>query len=72
MGAITAPDVPHAASLACTWSSRASKPDSPVSAERKALVKAYGARLIESDPLEGSDGAIHVVRELVAAAPEEG
>ena len=41
-----------------------------VSAERKALVKAYGARLIESDPLEGSDGAIHVVRELVAAAPE--
>lgn len=41
-----------------------------VSAERKALVKAYGARLIESDPLEGSDGAIHVVRDLVAAAPE--
>ncbi|MEZ4639451.1 MAG: pyridoxal-phosphate dependent enzyme [Caldilineaceae bacterium] len=29
-----------------------------VSAERKALVKAYGATLIESDPLEGSDGAI--------------
>lgn len=40
-----------------------------VSSERKALVKAYGARLIESDPLEGSDGAIHKVRELVAAAP---
>ncbi len=40
-----------------------------VSAERKALVKAYGAHLIESDPLEGSDGAIEVVRELVAAAP---
>jgi cysteine synthase B len=40
-----------------------------VSAERKALVKAYGARLIESDPLEGSDGAIEVVREIVAAAP---
>lgn len=40
-----------------------------VSAERKALVKAYGARLIESDPLEGSDGAIAVVREIVAAAP---
>lgn len=40
-----------------------------VSAERKALVKAYGATLIESDPLEGSDGAIEVVREIVAAAP---
>jgi len=40
-----------------------------VSAERKALVKAYGAQLIESDPLEGSDGAIAVVREIVAAAP---
>jgi cysteine synthase B len=41
-----------------------------VSPERKALVKAYGARLIESDPLEGSDGAIWQVRELVAVAPE--
>lgn len=43
---------------------------SNVSAERKALVKAYGATLIESDPLEGSDGAIEVVRAMVAAAPE--
>jgi cysteine synthase B len=40
-----------------------------VSSERKALVRAYGAQLIESDPLEGSDGAIHLVRELVAANP---
>ena len=40
-----------------------------VSAERKALAKAYGATLIESDPLEGSDGAIEVVRGIVAAAP---
>lgn len=40
-----------------------------VSAERKALVKAYGARLIESDPLEGSDGAIEVVRAIVSKAP---
>jgi cysteine synthase B len=40
-----------------------------VSAERKALVKAYGATLVESDPLEGSDGAIEVVRGIVAAAP---
>lgn len=41
-----------------------------VSQERKALVKAYGATLIESDPLEGSDGAIRLVREIVAQDPE--
>lgn len=41
-----------------------------VSQERKALVVAYGATLIESDPLEGSDGAIVQVREVVAADPE--
>lgn len=40
-----------------------------VSRERKALVQAYGATLIESDPLEGSDGAIDHVRALVAANP---
>lgn len=43
---------------------------SNVSQERKALVKAYGATLIESDPLEGSDGAIRLVRKLVAEQPE--
>ncbi len=42
-----------------------------VSAERKALVKAYGAKLIESDPLEGSDGAIAMVRRLVASEPQK-
>lgn len=41
-----------------------------VTAERKALVRAYGATLIESDPLEGSDGAIRKVRALVAAEPD--
>jgi cysteine synthase B len=41
-----------------------------VSLERKALARAYGATLIESDPLEGSDGAIRLVREIVAADPE--
>lgn len=41
-----------------------------VSVERKALVKAYGATLIESDPLEGSDGAIRMVRTLVDTEPE--
>ena len=29
-----------------------------VTQERKALAKAYGATIVESDPLEGSDGAI--------------
>src|SRR3984893_18895183 len=33
-----------------------------VSAERKALVVAYGAEIVYSDPLEGSDGAILKVR----------
>jgi cysteine synthase B len=41
-----------------------------VSQERKALARAYGAKLIESDPLEGSDGAIRLVREMVANNPE--
>ena len=41
-----------------------------VSQERKALVKAYGATLIESDPLEGSDGAIHLARQKVAMDPD--
>lgn len=41
-----------------------------VSRERKVLVQAYGAELIESDPLEGADGAIGLVRELVRAHPE--
>ncbi|HEY8841243.1 MAG TPA: cysteine synthase family protein [Candidatus Dormibacteraeota bacterium] len=41
-----------------------------VSAERKALVVAYGAEIVYSDPLEGSDGAIIKVRELVAEHPD--
>ena len=40
-----------------------------VSIERKTMVQAYGAELIESDPLEGSDGAIRLVRSLVAEDP---
>ena len=43
---------------------------SNVSAERKALVTAYGAEIIYSDPGEGSDGAIRLVREVVAAEPD--
>jgi cysteine synthase B len=41
-----------------------------VSAERKALVTAYGAEIVYSDALEGSDGAIRMVRELVDAEPQ--
>ena len=41
-----------------------------VSAARKRIAAAYGAELVFSDPLEGSDGAIRKVRELVAAEPE--
>ncbi|MBI5653781.1 MAG: pyridoxal-phosphate dependent enzyme [Chloroflexi bacterium] len=39
-----------------------------VSDERKKIVRAYGAELIVSDPLEGSDGAIRVARELAQDA----
>src|SRR5260370_8384395 len=40
-----------------------------VSAGRKALVTAYGAEIVYSDALEGSDGAIRTVRDLVASEP---
>jgi cysteine synthase B len=40
------------------------------SPERIAILKAYGAELELTDPLEGSDGAIRAVRELVAAEPD--
>ena len=41
-----------------------------VSPERKALVAAYGADVVYSDPMEGSDGAIRLCREIVAHDPE--
>ena len=41
-----------------------------VSQERKELVTAYGAEIVFSDPLEGSDGAIRLVRQLIAEDPE--
>ncbi len=41
-----------------------------VSAARKRIARAFGAEIIFSDPLEGSDGAIRKARDLVAAAPE--
>jgi cysteine synthase B len=41
-----------------------------VSAERKALVQGYGAEIAYSDAAEGSDGAIRMVREMVAGEPD--
>jgi len=44
---------------------------SNVSAERKRILRAYGATIIYTDPGEGSDGAISKARELAAAEPEK-
>ena len=41
-----------------------------VSTERRALVHAYGAEVTFSDPMEGSDGAIRLCREVLAADPD--
>src|SRR5690242_10379405 len=41
-----------------------------VSAERKALVTAYGAEIVYSDAAEGSDGAIVKVRDIVGDDPD--
>ncbi len=40
------------------------------SPERIAILRAYGAELILTDPLEGSDGAILAARELIAQDPD--
>jgi cysteine synthase B len=40
-----------------------------VSSARKAIVTAFGAEIIYSDPLEGSDGAIRLVRKVVQESP---
>lgn len=40
------------------------------SAERQAILKAYGAELVLTDPLEGADGAIRAARELAAREPD--
>ena len=42
-----------------------------VSLERKRILHAYGAKVIFTDPGEGSDGAIRKVRELYAEHPEK-
>ena len=43
---------------------------SNVSTERKRVVAAFGAEVVFSDPLEGSDGAIRLCRQILAEAPE--
>jgi len=43
---------------------------SNVSQARKDIARAFGTEIIFSDPMEGSDGAIRMVRELVAGDPE--
>lgn len=40
------------------------------SPERIAILRAYGAELVLTDPLEGSDGAIRAVRELISREPD--
>ena len=41
-----------------------------VSMERKKIIGAFGAKVIYSNPLEGSDGAIRLCREVLARSPE--
>ncbi len=42
---------------------------SNVSVERKRILRAYGAEIVYTDPMEGSDGAIRAVREAAAQNP---
>jgi len=42
-----------------------------VNIERKKTLKAFGAKIIYSDPLEGSDGAIRLARKLKQEEPEK-
>lgn len=44
---------------------------SNASVERKKILKAYGAELLLTDPLQGSDGSILAVRELYEKSPEK-
>jgi len=42
-----------------------------VTKARKDITQAFGTELVYSDPMEGSDGAIRLVRELVAREPDK-
>src|SRR5262249_36907091 len=41
-----------------------------VTPERKRILRAYGAELVLTNPLEGSDGAIRMARKLYAEDPD--
>jgi cysteine synthase B len=41
-----------------------------VSVERKKIIAAYGAKMVFSSPLEGSDGAIRLCRQILHETPE--
>ncbi|HYA36272.1 MAG TPA: cysteine synthase family protein [Candidatus Binataceae bacterium] len=43
---------------------------SNVSRERKNIIEAFGAKIHFSDPMQGSDGAIRMCREMLAANPQ--
>jgi len=44
---------------------------SNASAERKKVIKAYGANVVETDPMEGSDGAYRAVIERAVGDPDK-
>jgi cysteine synthase B len=43
---------------------------SNVSKARKDIAKSFGTEIVYSDPMEGSDGAIHLARDMVAKDPD--
>src|SRR6202035_5756373 len=43
---------------------------SNVSKPRKDIARSFGTEVVFSDPMEGSDGAIRVAREIVAKEPD--
>lgn len=44
---------------------------SNASSERKKLIRAYGAEIVETDPMEGSDGAYRAVLERAKSEPDK-
>src|SRR5271167_300646 len=42
-----------------------------VSAERARIIRSYGAKIVFTDPADGSDGALRQARELAVAEPQK-